>query len=252
MAASVELAKRGRAVELVDDDLSVGGCLRSLLGQGSTEWQHLLSEFDGAVRAGAVIARPRTTAAGVYGDDILVAGEGGLDVLNARTVVLAPGSHDGGVPFEGNDLPGVMSARAGARILAHGAVPGERVALVVTERDSPFAEAFVRAQPKATRVEGMPERASGGTRVRQVTVQTPKGLVRLRCDTLLVDAPGAPAHELCLQAGAAVERRAEGFFVVAQGGGAFRPGFFALGEVVGTPLKAGAMAEAARAMAERT
>ncbi|MDP9150644.1 MAG: hypothetical protein M3O36_11990, partial [Myxococcota bacterium] len=73
-----------------------------------------------AMAAGRLATRVRTTAAGIYGDDVLVAHQAGVEVLNAHTLVLAPGAHDGVLAFEGNDLPGVMSARAGARLASYG------------------------------------------------------------------------------------------------------------------------------------
>jgi sarcosine oxidase subunit alpha len=65
-------------------------------------------------------------------------------------------------------------------------------------------------------------------------------------DALLVDAPRAPAYELCAQAGASLVHEPRGFVVR---GGKFRDGFFAVGEVAGTPLDANRILEEAEAVA---
>ncbi|HLK37855.1 MAG TPA: 2Fe-2S iron-sulfur cluster-binding protein, partial [Polyangiaceae bacterium] len=119
MASAVALAAEGRSVEVVDDDLRWGGSARALLG-AARPWRPLMQAFERAVSERRVILRLRTTAAGVYGEDVLVAGEAGVEVVTARTRVLATGAHDGVWAFRGNDLPGVMSARAACRLLEAG------------------------------------------------------------------------------------------------------------------------------------
>ncbi|MDP9149903.1 MAG: hypothetical protein M3O36_08205, partial [Myxococcota bacterium] len=73
---------------------------------------------------------------------------------------------------------------------------------------------------------------------------------RLPCDVLLMDAPGAPAYELCAHAGAGLAHEARGFVVRALGG-KIRDGVFAVGEVVGTALVKHAIIREARLAAER-
>jgi sarcosine oxidase subunit alpha len=249
MATAVRLSERGRRVEVVDDDLAWGGSVRSLVGVDAAVWQPLVQAFGAALVGGRVACRLGTTAAGVFGGDVLVAAEGGVEVVTPRTLVLAPGAHDGVLAFEGNDTPGVMSARAAGRLLGYGVVPGERIVVVVTERGGPFGEAFVRAHPAATLVRGAPVSAMGSGRVREWTVATPAGEQRLKADVLVVDAPRAPAYELCAQAGAALVHEDRGFVVRAPGG-RVRDGVFAVGEVAGTPLDPAAVANEADAVAE--
>jgi sarcosine oxidase subunit alpha len=86
--------------------------------------------------------------------------------------------------------------------------------------------------------------------VRQATIATAEGDRRVACDALLVDAPGAPAYELCAQAGARLDHAANGFVVHAPLG-KIRDGVFAVGEVVGTRLEVNAVLGEAAAVAER-
>jgi sarcosine oxidase subunit alpha len=251
MATAVELARRGRRVEVVDDDLAPGGSAGVLARLGEPGWAGLLEAFGEQVARGSVVARSRTTAAGIYGDDVLVASDAGagVEVVTTRTLVLAPGCHDGAVAFEGNDLPGVMSARAGCRLLAHGVRPGHDV--VVVEVDSgPFGAAFVRAWPEAKRVVGRPLRAAGRSRVKGVVVATDRGERELSCDALLVDVPGSPSYTLGLQAGAAVTRTAAGFALLPRAAGRIRDGVFVVGEACGTKLDPTALQRAATALAD--
>jgi sarcosine oxidase, subunit alpha len=250
MAAATELARRGRHVEVVDDDLACGGSARAALATGAKQWAPLVTTFERAIADGSVTMRVRTTAAGVYGDDVLVAGEDGVELVTARTLVLAPGAHDGTVPFEGNDVPGVMSARAACRLLAHAVVPGDREVVVVADGGGPYASAYARARPGATVVHGTPVLASGGARVKHVVVSTPSGERRLACDALLIDAPPAPAYELCAQAGAELAHEPRGYVVRPHAGGKIRDGVFAVGEGVGTPPEPDAIGRAAAEMAE--
>jgi sarcosine oxidase subunit alpha len=236
MASALELARRGRRVEVVDDGLAWGGSLRALAGPARVPWEPLLRAFAEAVEGSQVSVRLETTAAGLYGDDVLVGGPEGVEVVTARTLVLAPGAHDGVLAFEGNDVPGVMSARAAGWLLAHGTTAGQRMLVTVTAGGGPFGEALSRAQGDVELVWGVPTRVRGSARVKEVTVVDAEGERRIRCDALLVDAPRAPAYELCAQAGAELRHEPRGFVVRVTGGGRIRPGVLAVGEVVGTPL----------------
>jgi sarcosine oxidase, subunit alpha len=268
MSAALALVARGRRVEVVDDDLAWGGGVRAL---GDGPWRPLLEGFGEAVEAGRVVLRLRTTAAGVYGDDVLVVGARGVEIVQARTLVLAPGAHDGALVFEGNDLPGVMSARAAAWMLADGVAPGSTMVVVTVLGGGPFGAAVARAVEGVTVVAGVPVRAGGSGRVRDVTVTVEGGEAwrlgreeaseasrrpsrpteqRLPCDALVLDVPGAPAYELCAQAGATLAHEERGYVVVAPGG-RIRDGVFAVGEVTGAPLEPSVLAGQAAAVVEQ-
>jgi sarcosine oxidase, subunit alpha len=244
MAAALALQGHGRAVEVVDDDVAPGGSVGSLAGPARSAWEDLLGRFREAAAQGRVTLRLQTTAAGVYGEDVLVASRTGMEVVSPRCLVLAPGAHDGIVPFEGNDLPGVLSARAAGKLLRHGVRLGKRVVVAVGPGAGPFGEDFAAACPGATLRRGVPRKARGSSRVRAVEV-----LGDEPCDLLVVDVPRAPAYELCAQAGATLVHEMRGFVVRAGRGGRIGPGAFACGEVVGTPLDPAHIEREARALA---
>jgi sarcosine oxidase subunit alpha len=254
MAAALALARRARHVEVVDDDLAPGGSAGVLARLGEPGWARLLSAFEEQVAQGAVNLRSRTMAAGVYGDDVLIASDAAaepLEVVTARTLVLAPGCHDGALAFEGNDLPGVMSARAGCRLLAHGVAPGNRVVLVGEGDPGPFGAALAGADGiVVTRVVGLPVRVAGRARVKGVVIATAEGERELACDALLLETSPSPAYAIAIQAGAEVARTKAGFAVRTGAGGRVRDGVFALGEACGTKLDVAAMTRAAAALAE--
>ena len=250
MGAAVALAGKGRKVEVLDDDLVWGGCTRALVRQDAEPWRSLVEVFGQALSAGRVTVRLETTAAAVYGSDLLVAGPAGIEVVTPRTLVLAPGAHEGVLAFEGNDGPSVMSARAGGRLLGYGVTPAERVVVAVAEGGGPFGEAYARAQPTATLVRGVPVGSKGTGRVRGWLLATSEGERRVDAEVLLVDAPRAPAYELCAQAGAELAHESRGFVVRPGPGGRIGDATWAVGEVCGTPLDPSAMTREAAAMAE--
>jgi sarcosine oxidase subunit alpha len=233
--------------------LSLGGTSTALVdADAAARWAPLRARFE-KVR-GAIRVRLRTTAAALYGDDLLVVGEEGAEVVHARALVLAPGAHDGALAFEGNDVPGVMSARAGAWLWARGVAVGERVAVVVDPAsDGAVGEGFARAVASAERVEivrGTPVRANGSARVKSVDVVVDGQERRIKCDALLLDAPRAPAYELCEQAGAVLDHQPRGF-VPRVDRGKIRDGVFALGEVTGASFDVGTFEAQAEEIAAR-
>jgi sarcosine oxidase subunit alpha len=239
MAAALELSMQQRSVEVIEDDLAWGGSARALAGLPAGQqsgWQRLLTAFGEAVAAARVVVRLRTTAAGVYGDDVLVASDSaGVEVVTARTLVLAPGANDAMLAFEGNDVPGVLSARAAAYLFSHGVTAGKHVVVAVVEGGGPFGDGYSRASADAELVRGWPVRVKGNTRIREAIISGGQGERRFACDALLVDAPRSPAYELCAQAGAKLAHEDRGFVVHAPGS-KIRDGVFAVGEVAGTAL----------------
>jgi len=250
MGAALALAGKGRQVEVLDDDLVWGGSTRALVGDDAKPWASLVDGFRQALMAGKVTVRLETTAAAVYGSDLLVAGPDGVEVVTPRTLVLAPGAHDGVLAFDGNDGPAVMSARAGGRLLGYGVTPAERVVVALADGGGPFGEAYARARPDTTVVRGVPVGSKGTGRVRGWLFATPEGERRVDAEVLLVDAPRAPAYELCAQAGAELGHEPRGFVARVGPGGRIGEGVFGVGEAVGTALDASAMAREAAAMAE--
>jgi len=261
MLVAMELSTRGRNVEVLDDAVTHGGSTLVLsdLGTGTSAWRTLREQFTrcGVGAPGTIRVRAQTTAAGIFQDDLLVVGPDGAEILDARAVILAPGAHDGVLAFEGNDLPGVMSARAALGFLAHGVSVGYRVAVVVPEGGGPYGEIYARALDKmgtsdvtVTVVHGEPVSASGASGVKEVTLRKGKSTKSLRADALLVDAPRAPAYELVSQAGAELEHRPRGF-VPRTDGGHIRGRFWVIGEAAGTALEEAVLRDEARHVAER-
>jgi sarcosine oxidase subunit alpha len=240
----------GRRVEVLEEDMAWGGSLLSLGGVALRAWQPLLSSFREAVAGSKVTMRTGTVAWGLYGDDLVALSETGVEILTARTLVLATGAHDGVLAFPGNDVPGVLSARAAGRIASLGVSVGDAVVVVAAPGGGPFGEAFAEAHPGATLVHGSPVHVGGNASVRDAIIATSEGDRQLRCDALVIDAPRAPAYELCAQAGAELVLEAGGYLVKAAAG-RIRPGVFAAGEVVGTPLDPSSVRREAQVIAEQ-
>jgi sarcosine oxidase subunit alpha len=255
MAMAARAAKSGRRVEILDDALAIGGGARALGWSHAHEpagaaFRAIEADFRAFAERGAITVRTSTTVAAIYGDDVLVVGSEGAEVVTARATIIAAGAHDGALAFEGNDVPGVMSARAAGWLLAYGVSVGKRVAVIVdpSEGSGPFGEAYARARkaidPRAEVhvVRGAPIAVSGSASVKGVTVREARGReVRLDVDAVLLDAPRAPAYELCEQAGAPLDHAPRGYLpkVVR---GKIREGFFAIGEVTGAALDVAAFA----------
>jgi sarcosine oxidase subunit alpha len=257
MSAAMALAARGRQVEVVDDDLQWGGSARILRDAGDRAWATVMDAFEAAVGASRLTLCQRVTAAGIYGDDVLLVRDaeadavGRIEIVRARTLVLAPGAHDAALAFEGNDVPAVLSARAGCRLIGQGVTPGAKVVVARVAGGGPFGLAYAASDPRALVVEGTPVRVSGSSRARAVTMATAGGEHRVACDALLIDAPGAPAYELCEQAGGELSHEPRGFVVQTGAGGRVRAGVFAIGEATRWSLAAfEALESEARAMAD--
>jgi sarcosine oxidase subunit alpha len=254
MAIANELANRGRAVEVLDDQLRPGGSLRALSRKDAEPFAPLQSDFYEHVKSTRIRLRSSTVAGGIYGDEVLVVGPDGAEVLEARAVVLASGAHDGALAFEGNDLPGVMSARAAGFLLSDGVLAGKKIVVIVPPFGGPFGESFARAArefgAEVQVIHGEPVRALGSSRVKGANVRTESGTVsELPADVVLVDAARSPAFELAEQAGANLRHEPRGF-VVATEHGQIRPGFYATGELTGTAFDFAALiADAERVVA---
>ncbi len=262
-AVATRLVNAGRSVELLDDAIVPGGALRALGPDDVGAWRGITDGF--AACAGArsqrLVVRPATVAGGLYGDDLLVVGPEGAEVLAPRALVLATGAHDGVLAFEGNDLPGILSARAAGVLAQLGVVPGERVVIVVSAGGGPFGEALGRTlghhegRCEVAVVHGEPVRAAGSSRVRSVTVLQDGRETKLRADALVVDAPRSPSYELAEQAGATLLHEPRGFVARASGGkirgGAGSLGVWVVGEAAGEAFAPDPIARAAADVAEQ-
>jgi hypothetical protein len=190
----------------VDDALALGGSLSALDPRAA-------ADAVTRARGGGAQLESSTTALGLYREpeskngtiQALLVGPKGTLLASTRSVLLATGAHDPVLPFAGNDLPGVMSARAGLKLLRGGIVCAERVVCAGSGR---FNAAL--ADATAARLEAMTidpssiVRAIGRTRLTGVIVRTGGGERRLSAGALLIDGPAFPSVELAIQAGAEV------------------------------------------------
>jgi sarcosine oxidase subunit alpha len=231
---------------IVDDAVSAGGSLRAR-GEPIPD----LSRLE---------IYSRRVAAGVYEQEVLVVGEDEAMVVRPRALVLATGVHDGVVAFPGNDLPGVMSARAGSLLAQHGISIGDRVAIF---GEGVYSEAFTRRMGQHAEVIGVPSAATiaarGRGRITSITVSTvTPGSRKTRrsseheVDALLVEARGAPSFELAEQAGARVtfDPGRGGYVPVVDGAGRALPWVWCAGELAGTGTSLSAIAKQAGAVAD--
>lgn len=262
MAIAGELAKTVSSkpsIEVLDDQLVPGGSVRALSGSAAASFDPVVSAFERAATNGSIRVRSKTVAFGVYEGELLVASEDGAEILRPKALVLACGAHDGVLAFEGNDLPGVMSARAAGFLLERGVLVGERPVVVVPESGGPFGvwykqsfEARARtgeAQDRSIElVHGTPIRAEGSHRVSSVIVRTASGERELVTDAVLIDAERSPAYELAMQAGGELVHHARGYVVKTERW-RIRSGLYAVGELAGTSLDASAIASEAAQVA---
>ncbi|MBI5517854.1 MAG: (2Fe-2S)-binding protein [Deltaproteobacteria bacterium] len=175
-----------------------------------------------------------TSAVATFDDGTLCVGPEGLGLVRARARVFATGCVDSVGLFPQNDLPGVFTARAAARMLRAGVVPGERVVVagsgaLASEVAAGCAEAGVRV----THAEGVVE-AHGTSAVKAATVTAHGRAEKVKCDALVVALTATPAYELAGQAGALVrwDASARCFIPEALADGSTRaPGVYVTGSV---------------------
>jgi sarcosine oxidase subunit alpha len=251
MAVASELARAGRSVEVLDDQLTPGGGIKALAPAEASAFDGIRALFMDLVKQGRIRLRSHTVAGGIYGEDLLVVGPAGAEVLEAEALVLACGAHDGALAFEGNDVPGVMSARAAGLLHGQGVLVGKKMVVVASPGGGPFGASLARALPdRVTLTSGEPLRVRGSSHAKGVVVRDAAGNEHEHAaDAVLVDAPRSPAYELAEQAGARLTHEPRGY-VVTTDGGRITASIFAVGEMTGTPFETAAIsADAARVAA---
>jgi sarcosine oxidase subunit alpha len=226
-ARAVAETAPGARVIVFDEQRTPGGSLHAEAG-GSVRARTLTGA---ALAAGAEIL-PGAVAIGYFPEDEAAGGERGLlgvatqttlRRVRARHTLYATGSYDQNLPFEDNDRPGIVSARACGRLAFRWGVRPvgvKRRVLVVGDAPTatPLVAGLTAAGVAAARV---PVKAIGKRR---------KG------DLVAVAALPAPASELARQHGAEVAFDAGrgGFAVVADKRGATNvAGVWACGDVTG-------------------
>lgn len=188
------LCAAGLRVMLADDGPLPGG---SLLGLGIEARDTLLAPWQCPDEA-----LVRGTVAGVFDGQALLVQEARTALVQPRAIVIACGAHDAAPPVPGNDLPGVMSDRAVARLAASGIAPGDRLVIAGESLFCDAAEQALQGVCDMIRIANKTVASlEGGSRLRRVVLTDGS---RLEADVIALQPPRAPSYELPLQAGARV------------------------------------------------
>lgn len=251
VAAASRLAARGARVALIDDGLAPCAALAAARPSGGAAYPHRAAEVLAAHPIDGVELLLDHVAAGVYLGEVLAAGEAGATVLRAPAKIFAAGAHDGVVAIPNNDLPGVFSARALCRLLAHGVEPTGPVVLAgdgfwADELAARLGERLAARVPLAAL-----EAVKGSASVKGVTLREHEGVRSLKAAVLAIAAPGAPSFEVAAQAGAAIRHDARvGYAIAADASGRAGEEVWAVGECTGAPLDVDAILDAGRRAAD--
>ena len=244
IAAASTIAASGKRAALIDDGLAPGGSLacmprraRALLAACPLTRVTVLSE---------------SVAAGVYDRELLVVtAEPDAVVVRPRAIVFATGAHDGTIAVPGNDLPGVLSARAVCRLLAAGVEPDGPTAIVGGGFWADELERALGDRPKLRAPASALVDVHGTAGARRVTLRVERDdLVAHHVAVVALALPGAPSFELAAQAGAEVRfDPAVGYVVAADERGRVAEGAWAVGECTGAPIDPDALVAAGKRVA---
>ena len=245
LAAAVAAAAAGASVLLVDENRAAGGS--GLFASGG----NLKVAAQTRALVAAVHADPRIRvllsgyAAGYYADHwVPVIAPEAMITVRARAVIVAQGAFEQPAVFRGNDLPGVLLASAGQRLLYRYAVAPGRLAILTANaegyaaaldacargvevvvvldlrqvpgprsraRATELAQAGVRIAVGVTPVEAQVGPTGGS--VRFTFEKTDRATETVDVDSLWMSVGFAPANALLYQAGTTVryERAVEQF-----------------------------------------
>jgi len=139
LSAAVTAAETGMRVTVVDERAAPGGRLRYDLPAGNS-----LAWYVGECERLGVELRSNTVAWGIFpGWTIALESPAGAETLETANIILATGSTDRALAFEGNTLPGVISGSGLRRLIGeYGVLPGKRVLVL---GDGPDAAATAHA-----------------------------------------------------------------------------------------------------------
>ena len=207
LVAARKAAEAGQKAVLVEDHSVVGGSAfqcNEIEGAPPSEW--IKAQLDAIGAAGGELLTG-ATAFGVYDHQMIGIAQDrgflrapGLIRMRAGRAILATGALDRPLTFARNDLPGIMSLKGAADLVArYGVVPGQRIAVMAchthadtairsleeagaaVERLAPDAQAIARGGRYLNRLD-LPEREVG-------------------CDTILTSAGLMPVVHLWRHAG---------------------------------------------------
>jgi sarcosine oxidase subunit alpha len=247
LAAATECARRGKRTFLVDDQLRPGGSLRADPRTGRV----LADQAWNAANGAGVEVLARATAIGFFPEDdggvLAAAAPDQLYRVHARAWIWATGGYAVNLPFQENDRPGVIAARAVGRLLVeHGILAGDKVCIVEVPQLAAESEALATALGAAgAEVVRVALADAQGVRGRSWVsgVDTARG--RVDCDVVAVAAIPSPASEGARQQGCKVVLDPDGGgfkIVVDEAGRTSTAGAWACGDVTGYmgPLRAAA------------
>lgn len=141
LSAAIASAKAGLEVLVIDERSKPGGRLR-YDGGGSVSLGALLSDC----AALGVRIRSNAVAWGVFpGWQIATETPNGPEIVESETLILATGSTDRALAFEGNTLPGVMGGIGLRRLIReYGVLPGQRMLVLGDGPDAAATASAVR------------------------------------------------------------------------------------------------------------
>jgi sarcosine oxidase subunit alpha len=266
LLAARALARRGLSVLVVDEQgerlLSFPDDVGATFAESSeiVDVDRLRRTLVDEARAAGAELLPCAIAIGVLeGFDWLIKVSGqGLLRVDARAYVVATGAHEYAPAFVGNEIPGVMSARAAGRLLRAGVLVGEKILLA---GEGTFGRAFAAAaEREGAHVSAVPlddvVEVRGLSAVKGATVRTQLGReARVECDAVVIDGTPSASFELVAEAGARIAHAEAGFAPRVYESGKVvanepppRP-LYAIGEVTGAALAPARFEEVADRMA---
>ncbi len=261
LAAAAHIAAAGRSVVVLDEQLELGGSYLADVRFGRAAAAAAISA---AADAGAMLLA-QTTVIGYFAEPgnirqgVMIACHGAghgqwrestLLRIHAKHWLWATGGYASNLPFDNNDRPGVIAARAAARLLAaHDVVAGEQVVMIVDGARGGAAASEVRRHAAAlgdaltthgatVRTVVLADVAAAATTLlgNEVTSIELHSGERIDCDTVAVVALPAPASEGPRMQGCAVDLNPDigGYAVVVDGNGRTSvQGAYAAGDVTG-------------------
>ena len=244
LSAAISAAELGVSVTLVDDQPNLGGHLRF----DSSQYSNISGSQNGLgfdIRA-SLVKKARTfsnitfmtnaTAFAFYQDNLIgIISDNLLTKLRARSVIIATGSYETPLTYQGNDKPGIMLCTGVLRLLhLYGVKPGTR-AVIATTTDQGYqtandllnsgvdvvalADTRPQPSPRTAMMEDLKSRgvsilnshslvrADGKTRVTGVALRefqngSPVGTEKtFKCDTVCMSGGFQPASFLIQQTG---------------------------------------------------
>ena len=250
LAAALAAGKSGARIVLVEENAALGGSLSVLDeidGMPASQW---LKEAERKLTAmDNVRIMTRTTLFGYYDHNVLAALERNNDhvavppdhqprqtlwTFRTNQVVIAAGSHERPLVFDGNDKPGVMLSSAVRRYVeSYAATPGKRIVLCTNNDDAyRTAEVLVAkgvkvaaiVDARTTRTEpgmvieasgvrvirgALPQKSHGWYELAGLSIQRLDGsfLERLECDCVGMSGGFSPDVHLVSQTGVAPQWR---------------------------------------------